>query len=358
MADATINRLGSLDALRGLDMAIIIGLDGLTYALAAQFPESPFWQGAREQMGHVWWEGLALYDVIFPLFVFLAGVSMSLSQQRQRAVGSSPWRLAGKLWRRALILVVLGWLVNGPLEWDLDRMRYASVLGLIGLSCAAAGSIALLVRRVWMVALCAALLLGGVWAAQHWGGDMTPEGCVNAAIDAAVCPGILHYGSYDPEGPLCIVSATAMAMLGWLAGFSFSLRGKVAWRALGLAGAGILLIGVGFQGHIIKNIWTPAFVLASAGISCVALGLFHFLMEGCGLRAWAFPLRVIGLNALFIYVLTHIIAFNELMGRIFGGGIRHLVPETWQLVALNSAHLLLAWLICYALYRRKIFLKI
>lgn len=358
MADATINRLGSLDALRGLDMAIIIGLDGLTYALAAQFPESPFWQGAREQMGHVWWEGLALYDVIFPLFVFLAGVSMFLSQRKRRAEGSNSWRLAGKLWKRALILVVLGWIVNGALEWDLDRMRYASVLGLIGISCAAAGSIALAVRRVWAVALCAALLLGGVWAAQHWGGDMTPEGCVNAAIDAAVCPGILHYGSYDPEGPLCLVSATALALLGWLAGRSFTARIKAPFRALGLIGVGAALVFAGFQGEVIKNIWTPAFVLSSAGISCIALGVFHLLMEGCGLRGWAFPLRVIGLNALFIYVLTHIIPFSELNARLFGGSIRHLVPETWQPVALNATCLLLAWLVCFAMYRRKIFIKI
>lgn len=352
------DRLGSLDALRGLDMLIIIGLDGFVHAVSGLFPDSVFWQAAREQMGHVSWEGLAVYDVVFPLFVFLAGVSLRLSLQKRRAAGASPFQLALALWKRAAILVILGWLVNGALEWDPDRMRYASVLGLIGISGAAAGSITLAVRRPWAVVLCAALLLAGVGCVQRWGGAMTPDGCANARIDALLCPGILHHGSYDPEGPLCIVSATALALIGWLAGQGFLKPLNPLLRAMALMAAGALLLFAGVQGDIIKNIWTPAFVLASAGISCIALGLFHLLMEGCGIRAWAFPLRVVGLNALFIYVCTHAINFHELNARIAGGSIQRFVPGPWQPAAINASFLLVAWFLCYALYRRRIFIKI
>ncbi len=358
MPHDTSARLGSLDALRGLDMLIIIGLDRLVHALSNLFPACAFWQAAREQMGHVSWEGLAAYDVVFPLFVFLAGVSMCLSLQKRRAAGASSMQLTLKLWKRAAVLVILGWLVNGALEWNLDSMRYASVLGLIGLSCAAAGSITLAVRRPWATALCAALLLAGVSGAQHWGGDMTPGGCANSRIDALLCPGVLHHGCYDPEGPLCIVSATALALMGWLAGRCFLQPRRPLWRSMALMAAGALLLFIGLQGDVIKNIWTPAFVLSAAGISCITLGLFHLLMEGCGLRAWAFPLRVVGLNALFIYVLTHVIHFDELTIRVTGGSIRHLIPDPWQPVAIQASFLLLAWVLCFALYRRRLFIKI
>jgi len=339
-------------------MAVIIGLDSLTHSLAALFPESGFWQGAREQMGHVAWEGLALYDIVFPLFVFLAGASLFFSQQKHLAYGASLWKTHGRMWKRAAILVVLGWLVNGGLEWNADSMRYASVLGLIGISCAAAGSLALLLKRAWPVALCSILILGGVWAAQHFGGDMEPASCANAAIDALLCPGRLHNGCYDPEGPLCIVSATALCLAGWLAGRFIAQPGFLFARALGLMAIGAAAFALGMQGTVIKNIWTPAFVLSAAGVSCALLGAFRLIIEGLGLRAWAFPLRVIGMNALFIYIATNIIDFDALSWRIFCGSIRSLASEAWQPAAMCACRLLLAWLLCFALYRRKIFIKI
>lgn len=99
-------------------------------------------QGLREQRTHVDWEGLVAYDLVFPLFVFLAGVSMRLSHERRAKAGTSMSRNLGKMWSRAAILVVLGWAVNGDVTLDAD-MRYVSVLGLIGISGAFAGSICL-----------------------------------------------------------------------------------------------------------------------------------------------------------------------------------------------------------------------
>lgn len=352
------NRLASLDALRGLDMCLIIGLESVIIALAGCFPESAFWQEARMQMGHVDWEGLNLYDLIFPFFVFLAGVSLHLSQKKMQEKGTHRGPVLLKLWKRALILVILGWIVNGGLEWDLDQMRYASVLGLIGISCAVAGTITLFGKRTVAIALCACALLALVWALQRYGGDMTPANCINAQIDSLYCPGILHYGTYDPEGLLCLVSATALTLLGFLAGNIFTLQRPPAQTLSLLVLTGAIFIVLGSQGPIIKNIWTPFFVLTTAGIGCLLLGLFHLIIEVAGWKAWCFPLRVVGLNALFIYVLTHIIPFQELGERLFSGSVRHLVEEPWQPVAQSLCTFFLAWLLCYALYRRNILIKI
>lgn len=139
-------RLHSLDALRGLDMLIILGLDALVLLLASRNPESAFLQEAARQMTHARWEGLHLYDLVFPVFVFISGVSMSFSLGKYTSGNASSAPGLLHLWKRALVLAFLGLLVNGTLTWT-DSMRYASVLGLIGFpaplreptSCCAAG---------------------------------------------------------------------------------------------------------------------------------------------------------------------------------------------------------------------------
>ena len=180
-------RLQSLDALRGLDTALIIGLGTLLWSMQTACPGSEFWACMREQMGHEPWEGLRAYDLIFPIFVYLAGISLNFSVRKQMGMGAGTGKLLLRMWKRAALLVLLGMLVNGPLVWQASAMRCASVLGLIGISGALAGSIVLAVRKTWAVGLCATLLLAGVFLAQYMGGDMTPAGCFNAKVDALLC---------------------------------------------------------------------------------------------------------------------------------------------------------------------------
>lgn len=352
-------RLASLDALRGLDMSFIIGLEGVILALARQFPGSEAWQNAAWHMGHAAWQGLRVYDMIFPLFVFIAGIAMGLSMQKGRSEGRKWWQQLLKLWKRALILVVLGWLVNGALSWDAGSMRFASVLGLIGISCAAAGSMALAVRSTVWRAVAAAGLLLIVWSLQFFGGDMTPAGCINARLDQHYLPGVLHYEVLDPEGLLCLVSATALALGGMVCG-GIMVQVQNPWQRLSImAGTGVLLIVGGlYCGPIIKNIWSTGFTVSMAGWGFIIMAAMHLVVDVWGLTKWAFPLRVIGMNALFIYLATHIISFNALTARVFSGTIRCLVPERWGGVAHYAAYLLLAWGLCYLLYRRRIFIKI
>lgn len=352
-------RLASLDVLRGADMSIIIGVDMLLRSLAGHFNGNEVWQKLAWHMGHAAWSGLRIYDMVFPLFVFIAGIAMSLSMQKNHRQGRRGWWQLGKMWKRALILVILGWLVNGALSWDSNSMRYASVLGLIGISCAMAGSLGLLVRSTLWRAIAAGIIVACVWVLQFFGGDMSPSGCINAWVDQHYLPGILHYTVLDPEGPLCIVSATALALSGMVCGDIITRVQKRLLRLGLLAGlSGIFIAGGLFCGPIIKNIWSTGFTISMIGWGFLFMAAAHLIVDICGWSKWCFPLRIIGMNALFIYICTHILPFEALTARVFSGSIRLLVPEAWCNVAHYTAYIILAWLLCYFLYRRRIFIKI
>ncbi|MBQ8900068.1 MAG: hypothetical protein IJY72_03850, partial [Akkermansia sp.] len=333
-------RLTSLDALRGLDMLIIMGIDALVYALYPVSGGGEAWKFIREQMGHAPWEGLRLYDCVFPLFVFMSGMAMCFSHLRR--IDAPLGKTLRHLWGRALALVLLGFLVNGNISWDLSTMRCASVLGLIGLSGALAGTFTLLCggRMLPNLAL-AGLILCGVGVAQQLGGDYTPGGCFNARVDALLYPGVLHSGSYDPEGPFCIISATALSLLGYCAGRLFLNIERGPLRVSTMLVCGLILLAGGWCLPCIKGIWTPGFVLCCAGISAILMARFHLVIDVLGLVRWCLPLRVVGLNALAIYILTHLISFPMLTNRMLGGTWALFLTPEWQRVANAAAALLL-----------------
>lgn len=348
-------RLLSLDALRGLDMLIIAGFDTLVYRWALAVPDNSVVQGLRGQMTHVDWDGLVAYDLVFPLFVFLAGVSMRLSHERRAKEGTSVCRNLWKMWSRAAILVLLGWAVNGNVTLD-GGMRYASVLGLIGISGALAGSLSLALRR--QAAACAAsacLILMAVGLCQFLCGDFTPAGSFNAKVDQLLCLGHLYRPWFDPEGPLCILSATALCLAGYASGslLSLPLRRRLAW----LGGAAAACIAASLPLPCIKNIWTPGFVLAAAGACMLLLLLFHILLDICPWRKWAFPLQVAGCNALFLYLLVELVPMRDIARRLTCGVWQGL-PAEYQPVAYAGTALFLAWLVVFFLYRRRVFIKL
>lgn len=334
-------------------MLLIIGLDSVLRAAADFFPP-PVRGEMLRQLGHVAWEGLSLYDLIFPVFVLISGAAMYASQSRAAEQGRSRGRSLFRLWRRACVLVLLGCLVNLDYRWGWHSLRYASVLGLIGLSCAVAGSVALYLRRWWQRAAVAVGILLAVGAAQYFGGDMTPSGCVNARIDVLICPGRLHLGVLDPEGPLCVVSASALCLLGMLAGELLAEGGallRASAKLLG-CGAGLYLLGM-LSGACIKNIWTPAFVLSAAGIGYALLGVFHLLFDGGKLRWVAFPLCVVGCNALCIYMVTQGLPFEESTLKMF-----HVIADGQPPLCYALLYLLLTWYICWELWRKRLLVKI
>lgn len=128
-----MKRLESLDALRGFDMIFIMGGSSLVVAIAQLFPDSSIWVAIGEQMSHVSWDGLRHHDTIFPLFLFIAGISFPFSLNKQLENGKSIQDIYLKIIRRGLMLVFLGLVYNNLMKFEFDTLRFCSVLSRIGL---------------------------------------------------------------------------------------------------------------------------------------------------------------------------------------------------------------------------------
>ena len=245
-------RLMSLDALRGFDMLFIMGFASLVVAVCGLWP-SAVTDAAAASMSHVAWDGFAHHDTIFPLFLFIAGVSFPYSVAKQRAGGMSEGRIYAKIVRRGLTLVVLGMVYNGLFKLDFENLRIASVLGRIGLAWSIAAVLYLNFGVKTRAAIAVAVLAGyGALSAlvaapdAAGAGPLTFEGNLAGYIDRQFLPGKLIYGSFDPEGLLSTVPAVVTAMLGMFTG-EFVRRGDIRGALDGRGGRGAAGGGAGLQ---------------------------------------------------------------------------------------------------------------
>jgi predicted acyltransferase len=364
-------RIVSLDALRGFDMFWITGGEELIFSLAA-LTGWPCFAWAARQMRHVPWEGFVFYDMIFPLFLFIAGVSMPFSLLKRKDRGDSLPSIYGHLAKRLLLLLLLGFAYNRIHYFNFGLLRWASVLGRIGLAWFFAALIVLNSSVKRQIAWFIGILLS-YWAVVRLipvpgfgAGVLTPEGNLCAYIDQKLLPGFLCCYKYgDNEGILATIPAVATALLGVLTGHFLSwehpkLNGLK--KGLTMLGAGIISLGAGkvwsFAFPIIKNIWTSSYVLFAGGWSLILLAVFYLIIDVWKIRRWSFPFIVIGLNAITIYILSvGIIDFQRMNAIFFAGVIKHFSAPA-QPVFSAIGLLLLEWAFLYFLYRKKIFLKV
>lgn len=359
-------RLLSLDALRGFDMFFIMGGGALLLSLSSFLPDS-ISAVIAEQMGHKEWHGFAFYDLIFPLFLFLAGVSFPFSLSK---MGKNKSRMLFKILRRALILLFLGVLYNGLLNFDFENLRYASVLGRIGLAWAVAALIYLFGGKKVSIAVSVILLLG-YWAllALVKAPDALPEvdvysmeGSIVGYIDRLFLPGTLHLGIHDPEGLLSTLPAVVTAMVGIFTG-EFVRDNKVKeYRKVGIMlFASLLLLVMGYLWGMVfpinKNLWTSSFALFAAGWSLLLFAMFYLVIDVVGLKGWSFFFRVIGMNSITIYLLQQFFDFHKPVQTVFGGFIS-LFPEQYYPSLYWCCYVLVCWLLLYFLYRKGVFLKV
>ena len=359
-------RLLSLDALRGFDMFFIMGGGALLLSLSSFLPDS-ISAVIAEQMGHKEWHGFAFYDLIFPLFLFLAGVSFPFSLAK---VGKNKSRMLLKIVRRAFLLIFLGVLYNGLLNFDFENLRYASVLGRIGLAWAVAALIYLFAGKKVSIAVSVILLLG-YWAllALVKAPDALPEidiysmeGSIVGYIDRLFLPGALHLGIHDPEGLLSTLPAVATAMAGIFTG-EFVRDNKVKeYRKVGIMlCASLLLLVIGYLWGMVfpinKNLWTSSFALFAAGWSLLLFAMFYLVIDVVGLKGWSFFFRVIGMNSITIYLLQQFVDFHKPVQTVFGGFLS-LFPEQYYSSLYWCCYVLVCWLLLYFLYRKGVFLKV
>jgi predicted acyltransferase len=371
-------RLRSLDALRGFDMFWIVGGEQLAKALA-KYTHS-YWLGEFcRQLEHPRWNGFALYDLIFPLFLFISGVTMPFSIVRRVEAGGSLRSAYLRALRRGLLLVFLGLVCNGLLRFEFAKMRYPSVLGRIGLAYMLAAFLVLRLGRrtetgwrarpAWIFACVVALLLG-YWAALVYipvpgvgAGVLTQEGWLGGYIDRHVLPGTLYRGVHDPEGLLSTIPAIGTALLGVLTGFWLRAarpHGVLKVLAMAAIGYGLFRLGWAWDSRfpINKNMWSSSFVVLAGGYSLMLLAGFYLVIDVIGLWRWAFVFIVIGLNPITIYVARgRFIDFGLPARTLFEGATRNLGEDLHQVVAALAV-LLMEWLFLFFLYRKKTFLRV
>src|SRR6476646_7719271 len=217
-------RLYSLDALRGFDMFWIMGAEEIFHNLY-KATGSPFWGAISTQLTHPDWNGFHFYDLIFPLFLFKAGVDNPYSVWRELEKGKSRQQLLMRVIKRGLILVLLGVIYNNGLQIKpFSEVRIPSVLGRIGLAYMFANIIYLYTKEraqmIWFSALLIGywLLLKFTAAPGFAPGDLTMEGNFASYIDRSVIPGKLYLGIHDPEGLVSTIPAISTGLLGILAG--------------------------------------------------------------------------------------------------------------------------------------------
>ena len=380
MSNTTNNRLISLDVLRGFVMFWIMSGEHIIHALAKAAPVPVFiWMSS--QLHHAEWNGITFYDMIFPVFLFVAGVSMPYSFEKKMSIAGvkTPSELPSKekqkiylsMLRRTCILVVLGFVVNGLLRFDgFDQTRFASVLGRIGLAWFFAGLIYLNFnlkqQLIWFAGILAGYyLVMKLVPVPHFGaGILTKEGSLEAYIDRLFLPGRLHSKVYDPEGLLSTIPAISTALLGVFLGTFLRIKNYFSpgKKLAILVVSALILIGLGilwnYDFPINKHLWTSSFVCFVGGFSILFFAFFYLIIDLLGFQNWAFPLLLIGSNSILIYIAAEgLVDFGHTAGYVFGGLIKFL-PLLWQPVFTALSVTLVQILLLYFLYKKKWFLKV
>ena len=364
-------RLLSIDALRGFDMFWIMGGEGIFIGLATLtgWPIFEWWSG---QLEHVEWHGFHFYDMIFPLFLFIAGISFPFSLAKRIGMNDSRKSIYNHVIRRGLLLLLIGIIYNNGINFDFANMRYGSVLGRIGLAWMFAALIFmntnLTFRIVWLTGILIVYwLLFLIFPAHDLGATdpFSTQGNLAGYIDRMILPGrFCCYEFGDSEGLLSTIPAICTALLGMLTGQfvrSEYMMNKPVRKVLYMVLAAIGLIILGrvwnFAFPINKYLWSSSFVCFVGGLSLLLFALFYLVIDVWNYKKWTFFFVVIGLNPITIYLAERIINFNS-ANKFFFKGLTELMPENWTPLINGVGLTAIAWLFLYILYKKKIFLKI
>jgi predicted acyltransferase len=378
-------RLMSVDALRGFDMFWIIGAGAIVSALNKMSQTAPI-RFLGNQLEHADWEGFRFYDLIFPLFVFLVGVSLVFSLSKLIDQGGRGEALKRAL-RRTILLFIVALFYSGGFTNHWPDMRLLGVLNRIALAYGFAALLFCFFKPRGLACICAGLLIG-YWALMTFvpirdiqltreniarlaekAGDtetaaylldrdsINPSTVKNSPVWAATQR--LFYGTtarvtgkyskgynlsdhtdfqylpgkkwdtfFDPEGYLSTIPAIATCLLGVFAGFllknqSVLDRQKVVYLVVFGFGA----VALGWLWHlqfpVIKKIWTSSYVLVAGGYSALLLALFYLVVDVWKYQKWCQPFVWIGMNSITIYLASNMIGgFSKLATRIAGGDVR------------------------------------
>ncbi len=386
-------RLMSVDALRGFDMFWIIGADSLVYALNRMSQTKPTTFLAN-QLDHAEWEGFHFYDLIFPLFVFIVGVSLvfSLTKTLEREGRAEALK---RVFRRGILLFLIGIFYSGGFTSPWPDMRLMGVLNRIALAYFFAGLLFCFFKPRTLAGICVGILIG-YWAlmtfvpirdiqltkaslaqlAEQAGDAETaalfkdsdapnPSAVKNSPawaaaekmfyattnrvtgkfdkglnlanhIDFQYLPGRKYDTFFDPEGYLSTIPSVATCLLGVFAGLLLrnqSVQGQRKVIYLIAFGIGAAALGWlwNLQFPVTKKIWTSSYVLVAGGYSAILLGVFYLIVDVWQARAWCQPFVWMGMNSITIYLASNILGgFRRVAARFAGGTYESSSTTTWR----------------------------
>jgi predicted acyltransferase len=367
-------RLLSLDVFRGITIAGMILVNNPGPSGRVYWP-----------LEHAAWHGWTPTDLIFPFFLFIVGVSITLAFARRVEAGGTQHDLYPKILRRTVLIYAFGFLLAGFPYFNLSTVRLTGVLQRIAVCYLCAAVIFL--KTSWRAQLWIAVgLLLAYWGVSEFvaapgyaAGDLSREGSIASWVDRVVLGNHIWKGGgrvYDPEGLLSTIPAIATTLTGLLAGRWLREPREAHEKVAGLFVAGVACVVVGWAWNawfpVNKALWTSSYVVFTTGMALQLLALCYWLVDIKNYRRWALPFRVFGVNALAVFVLSGLTA--RLMSlwklpRADGrpGNLQTYIYEhlfaPWAAPAAGSLLYallyVLLWLgLMWILYRRKIYLKV
>ncbi len=378
------SRLLSLDLLRGLTIGFMILVND------NGDEEHAYWA-----LRHAAWNGFTPTDLVFPTFLFLVGITTVLSLSSRIDQGIARSRLFGHVLRRAVILFLLGLLVNSFPLFHLHTLRVYGVLPRIAICYLLVATLYLLDRGWRSKVVVVVTLLVSYWVLMrfvpvpgygvptHGVPLLDHDGNLAAWLDRQVfSPSHLYEGTRDPEGLLSTLPALGTALLGLLTGLWLRSARSLRQKATGIAAAGLSAILMGglwnLSFPINKKLWTSSYVLFAGGLSLLLLALSILLIdipsaaepkpERARRSPWFTPLLVFGVNAISAYVLSELLAgalgsIHPRPGVNLSQTLYHplarLIPDAaFASLVYSLLYVAVCWLPMYVLYRRKIFIKV
>jgi heparan-alpha-glucosaminide N-acetyltransferase len=387
------SRLLSLDAFRGTIMLLMLNEATRLRLVARSFPHSAIWATIAFNTEHVDWQGCSLHDLIQPGFSFLVGAALPFSIASRRAKGQTFWQLLGHAVWRAFLLIALGIFLRS-IHHSQTYFTFEDTLTQIGL-----GYVFLFLlgfTRVRTQVIVMLLILICFWGAfalypapgpifdyarvgvpPDWQHNYTgflshfnKNSNLSWAFDVWFLnlfpreePFVFNEGGWST---LSFIPTLATMILGLLTGeWLKSKKSKEEkLRGLVIGGIGLVLLGLLCQWAgicpIVKRVWTSSYTLYSGGLVVLMLAGFYALIEWKGWRRWAFPLIVVGMNSIAIYVMSWTMQgfFREALERHLGGVLTRIAGATFLPIAYGFGIMLSFWVILFWMYRRKIFLRI
>lgn len=316
MSDAT-GRLTSLDAFRGFTIAAMVLVNN---------PGD--WGNLYPQLAHAKWNGWTFTDTIFPFFLFIGGVSMALSLGRLAAAGADKPRLLAKLAKRAMLIFLIGFVLNFIPNFDIHKVRIPGVLQRIALVTLLAAPIVVYLGWRAQAAVIAGLLalysmlMLFVPVPDIGAGVLEPGKDFGSYIDRMVLSGHMWVQSktWDPEGLVSTMPALASQLFGVLAGRLLLARLPRTEQIVWMVFAGLVCVALGSTFDAIlmpvnKSLWTPSYCLMMTGWALLAFAFFYWMLDVNPYAAvreaagrWSKPFVIYGMNALFIFALSGFLA--------------------------------------------------